>query len=496
MIKKVIVRTFVYGFIALTSPMLPMENENLLKFSIENEKELNKNKDKKKKQHAHILKELKLNNQKKELDEIYISCVCELGKKFDKYEKNNLPYDDLVKNFYRLLCQHEDFSGPIKTDPEKLLIVGLTYPEVPDFILHAIMAYVGFHYTEKLAESKNINNPLGNGKNTNQQFTIPWPQKKFRFKIPDNIDGKPIFSPDGSQLAVLGTKCITVFNTVTGQKMCQCKRLLDRIQLLQFGIKQKSSSTNIVVKTDGGIFIYELNETCTSSDGIPNMFLIERENKLDALNELTKIKSSIKNDSITTSKSISPKKKNSLIYTSLPQVLSTGSFLPPYTDRFGVVKRSNKSLAFVDLDLNTLFPSEKNEELSLEKTDNILKTQMSYIPFGLVSENGLYGVISETQKTLDLYGFTAILPANKWLLTFCLRYGQYKKPLNTTSAWCKAAYDSFNEDEQEYLKNNYSFTRPKKNSSLPKMPSQPSILVVKEGGSILNDDKNGRRFSK
>ncbi len=494
MVKKLIVHTFVYSLIALASPIFPMEKENFLKFSIENEKKFAG--ENKKKQHAHILKVLKLNTQKKELDEIYTTCVHELEKKFDKYEKNNLPYNDLVKNFYRLLCQHEELSGPIKTDPEKLLIVGLTYPEVPDFVLHAIMAYVGFNYTEMITGSEDIDNPMSKGKNTNQQFTIPWPQKKFRLKILDNIDGKPIFSPDGSLLAVLGTKCITVFSTVTGQKIGQCKRLLDRIQLLQFGIKQKSNSTNIVVKTDGGIFIYELNDTCTSSDGIPNMFLIERKNELNELNELKKTKSSTKSSSITTSKSISPKKKNSLIYTSLPKVLATGSFLPPYTDRFGVVKRTNKSLAFVDLDLNTLFPSEKNEELSLEKTDNIFKTQMSYIPFGLVSENGLYGVISETQKTLDLYGFTAILPANKWLLTFCLRYGQYKKPLNTTSAWCKAAYDSFNEEEQKYLKNNYSFTKPKKNNSLPKMPSQPSILVVKEGGSIINDDKNARRFSK
>lgn len=473
-------RLLLYFFFAIALILhlytMPAKQSDLTPENLEDKTEKNEKKAMRKK-HARMLKQLKIEAQKNELDSIY-RVIKKLEKQFNKYEKNNIPYDSLVCKFYKLLDENQQTTGTIPTAPEKLLTVVLTYPELPDFTVHAIMAYVGFNYTKLITSSSLIAEHLTNGMNAQQRFAIPWPKKRCQFLIPDNIDEKPIFSPDGSLLAIVGTKCITVFNTVTGKKIGQCKKLFEGIQLIRFYTEnQKTDTIDILVKTEKGLALYILNETCIDNDGIPDIFLLKTTKEPPTSKNITK------SPTLTTSSSTSktgrriiktPRKKtpeNNIIYTSLPTTLSIGSFLPPYTNRFGVVKRKiSASLSFMDLDLNKLFPPEKNDQLPIEKTDNVPEQKENYTPFGLISENGLYGLISTTKKTIDLYGFTGMFPPKEWLFLFCLRYGTYKKPLNPSGAWCSAYY-TFNEKERDYLDKTYSFIKPKKKAWSGSIPT-------------------------
>ncbi|MCL5437057.1 MAG: hypothetical protein M1549_04240 [Candidatus Dependentiae bacterium] len=479
-----------FGSLLTPSILYPMEKEELPVSPEKNEKiEKNEKPKDKKKLHAHLLKQHKVELLKKDYDEIFKVIKGLEVDNFTKYEKNNTPYDQLVKKFYRLFLEHEGKKNGLPLNPEKLLCLVLTNQDIPDFAVHAILAHVGSTYTKEVTESDQITAPL---ESSQQQLTIPWPQKKCQIFVSDSIEQAPIFSQDASMLAILGKKSISVFSTVTGKRLRQCSKLIDGIQLLKFAPDRVKDSTICVhVKTPDGLADYELSKSCTDSTCIPSVYPLKKNEELEEEFKLNK-KLNLEKTTISTNSSstLGPKKKylgtprktthpGATTYCSLPkESVNIGSCLPPYTNRFCMIKHKIPgliALAFLDLDLNKIFPPEKKEEFSQKQSPNVLDLQQKYSPFGLISENGLYGAISTTKKTIDLYGFTSMLPLPKWFFSFCLRYGNRKKTLNFSGSWCSAFY-TFTQQEQAYLTETYTFGKPKKRNSFSQTTVPPLML--------------------
>lgn len=455
------------------------------------------------------IKKFKELKREERLPELYDKCK-KIANYIPRRRQDTAPYPSLVHAAFTCMNLPEKCTESfVNTDPEDIITLALTYP-LHDFTIHALLAFVATHHTEKILKKTSLREIFFTGKNNILRFEVPFPRITKVLKGDTGVifSRSPVFNNTGEVCAVQTQQHIKFFCPVTGNEVYEpIKKANDKeFKYMHFSLDDRY----LFCEGDGLEFVkYEIANrekkyNPKNLNATPPIPFSPSKSKL--------FKETMgKNQKFFSPNSSTGTTQNGLTTTMTIPPFSTSTFSPnlskntpaPHHKKKSTSKQEIKKLSTNKMLDNQLLPPYKNIEIkqctknwngNLKKMPYFWdKNLLTFIEpltnlnsanpdktFCSLSKDGDLGVCVNG-KTVRFFKYGNIYSPNIALLILCAyKFAQSNSTvLELKSKWCSDAFYQLTEDEQKTFCHIFRCKAPVKKTSSMKL-DEPVIKNTKD----------------